>query len=223
VRFYGLDEDKDEALVFMLMDYIEGTTLRKEIYKSKQPFTAGRVLEVMRPVCSALHYAHAQGIVHCDVKPGNIMMDTQGGILLSDLACPHERIGYCDDGRRRNSGLYGARANSGREPDSSNRHLCPWRGAIRNADRRRTAIHRGKANTTGSTGEKLRWEQLNRKPPSPRKINPEISTDLEAVVLKCLQKEPASRQADVLELLNELSRTILSSGTIASEHPSAER
>ena len=43
VRFYGLDEDQDEDLVFMLMDYIEGTTLRKEIYKSKQPFSTGRV------------------------------------------------------------------------------------------------------------------------------------------------------------------------------------
>ena len=87
VRFYGLDEDQDEQLVFMLMDYIEGTTLRKEIYKSKQPFSAERVLEIMRPVCSALYYAHNQGIVHCDVKPGNIMIDTQGRILI--LTCPN--------------------------------------------------------------------------------------------------------------------------------------
>ena len=73
VRFYGLEEDGD--LAFLLMDYIEGSTLRKEIHRLKgQPFPVQRILEIMRPVCSALHYAHQSGFVHCDVKPANIMI-----------------------------------------------------------------------------------------------------------------------------------------------------
>jgi serine/threonine protein kinase len=45
-----------EDLAFMLMDYVEGTTLRKEIFRAYKPFSHKRILEVMRPVCSALHY-----------------------------------------------------------------------------------------------------------------------------------------------------------------------
>src|SRR5512141_2583604 len=46
VRFYGLEQDGD--LVYMLMDYVEGTTLRKQIFQAKEPFTDEHVLEIMR-------------------------------------------------------------------------------------------------------------------------------------------------------------------------------
>ncbi len=39
------------------------------------PMPAERVLDLLRPVCSALHYAHRMGVVHCDVKPNNILVD----------------------------------------------------------------------------------------------------------------------------------------------------
>jgi len=58
--------------------------------------------------------------------------------------------------------------------------------------------------TTGSTSEKVRWEQINLPPPSPKRWNPDISDELEAVVLKCLAKDPAERYASPLDLLNAL-------------------
>ena len=83
VRFYELEQDGD--LVFMLTEYIDGTTLRKEIKKIDKPMTNQRVLQVMRPVCSALTYTHNMGRVHCDVKPANIMIKTNGDVLLTDF------------------------------------------------------------------------------------------------------------------------------------------
>jgi tetratricopeptide (TPR) repeat protein len=61
------------------------------------------------------------------------------------------------------------------------------------------------AKTTGSTSEKVRWEQMNLKPPSPRKFNKKISRALEAVVLNCLAKEPGERHASVMQLMNALA------------------
>src|SRR5512136_688550 len=61
VRFYGLEED--DLLAFILMDFIDGITLQQEIRMARRPLPLSRVLEVMRPVCSALHFAHGQGMV----------------------------------------------------------------------------------------------------------------------------------------------------------------
>ena len=49
------------------------------------------------------------------------------------------------------------------------------------------------AHVTGSTSEKVRWEQINLPPISPRRFNPQITPELEAVVLRCLEKNPAQR------------------------------
>ena len=83
VRFYSLERDDD--LVYMLMDYVEGTTLRKEIFRSVGPFSAKRILEIMKPVGAALFFAHQSGYVHCDVKPANIMLHKNGTVYVSDF------------------------------------------------------------------------------------------------------------------------------------------
>ena len=84
VRFYGLEQDG--PLAFMLMDYIDGKALRREIFNADgAPLSFQRILEIIRPVASALHYAHNNNMVHCDLKPGNIMVHKQGNILVTDF------------------------------------------------------------------------------------------------------------------------------------------
>ena len=77
VRTYGLDQD--DLLAFIVMDLVEGQSLRTEIFRQQgQPFTPQRLLQVARPVCSALYYAHHLGMAHCDVKPANILIESSG-------------------------------------------------------------------------------------------------------------------------------------------------
>ena len=64
------------------------------------------------------------------------------------------------------------------------------------------------ANTTGSTSEKLRWEQINLAPPSPRKYNPALPITIEDVILRCLDKDPTKRFSTALELQNALENAI---------------
>jgi len=83
VRFDSLEQDG--SLVFMLMDYVEGTSLRKEIFEAKDPLSIARVLEIVRSVCSVLQYAHSQGFLYSHLKPANILIDQSGRVMLSDL------------------------------------------------------------------------------------------------------------------------------------------
>jgi formylglycine-generating enzyme required for sulfatase activity len=64
------------------------------------------------------------------------------------------------------------------------------------------------ATVEGSTGTKVRWEQLNIEPPSPTKWNPNVTSEMEAVVLRCLAKEPEARFASIPDLLGGLEEVI---------------
>ena len=203
VRFYGLEQDKD--LAFMLMDYVEGTTLRKEIYKLSGPMPHGRVSELMRPVCSALHYAHQMGMVHCDIKPGNIMLHFNGTVLVADFG-----IARMTDAAT--STMIGAGTPAYMAPEQA-RGLDPSPQTdiyalginlyemLTGGERPFTGDH---AETTGSTSEKVLWEQQHLDALPPSHHNPEITPKLDAVMLCCLSKDADNRYRSVLDLLNGL-------------------
>jgi len=211
VRFYGLGQE--DRLSFMLMDYVEGHPLRQEIFGAPGPLPLTRILEVMQPVCVALHYAHSQGFAHCDVKPANILIEKSGRVLLADF-------GIARKIEAATATLVGAGAPAYMAPEQvRGEDPIPQMDIyalgimlfemLTGGERPFTGE---RAHITGSTNEKIRWEQIHSRPPSPRKFNPNISPDLEAVVLKCLEKEPGKRYQSALELLNALGASIAIDG-----------
>src|SRR3989304_4919086 len=83
VRFYGLEQDGEQS--FMLMDFIEGKSLKQLIFNANGPLPFDQVLDIMRQLCQALQYAHYEGFIHADVKPGNILIDKSGRGMLNDF------------------------------------------------------------------------------------------------------------------------------------------
>jgi serine/threonine protein kinase len=84
VQFYGLYQTSEVA--FLLERFIDGPSL-KDVFRQQagRPLPVSVALIFIKAVCSALGYAHAMGVVHCDVKPGNIIMDKGGNIYLTDF------------------------------------------------------------------------------------------------------------------------------------------
>ena len=84
VPFYGLRED--QGFYFLLERYVDGPSL-KEILRQRQgqPLSIQETLSFLKAVCAALGYAHVNGVVHCDVKPGNVMVDRGGTVYLTDF------------------------------------------------------------------------------------------------------------------------------------------
>jgi serine/threonine protein kinase len=83
VRFYAFEQDGPVA--FIVMDYIEGTTLRRQLHDRRGPLEVTAVTPILRDLCSALHYAHLNGFVHRDLKPSNVMLKRDGKALLTDF------------------------------------------------------------------------------------------------------------------------------------------
>lgn len=204
VRSYGLE--REGLFAFMLMDYVEGTSLRTEIFElDGHPMPAQRIREIMHPVCSALHYAHRSGMVHCDLKPGNVMVHENGTVLVADFG-----IARMTDAAT--ATMVGMGTPAYMAPELA-RGLDPipqtdiyalgvvlfemLTGGERPFTGEQTTV-------TGSTSEKVRWEQMNLNPPSLRRWNADISSELEEIVATCLNKEQENRYDSTLDLLNAL-------------------
>ena len=72
-----------EDQVVLVMEYVEGRTLAEVL--SEEKLTPGSVIELLRPLASALDHAHREGVVHRDVKPANLLVRTDGTVKLADL------------------------------------------------------------------------------------------------------------------------------------------
>lgn len=68
---------------FMVMDYVEGIDLQSQL--EVQPFSIKAALGILKNVTDAISYAHDKGIIHCDLKPGNILQDKNGNVLVTDF------------------------------------------------------------------------------------------------------------------------------------------
>jgi serine/threonine protein kinase len=203
VRFYGMEQDDD--LVYMLMDYVEGTTLRKEIFKSKASLSLERIQEVVKSVCAALYYAHKFGFVHCDVKPANIMIHNNGMVYVSDF-------GIARMTEASTVTMVGAGTPAYMSPEQvRGEDPTPQMDIyalgvvlfemLTGGERPFTGEN---AKTTGTTSEKVRWEQMRLVAPPPSKYNPSIPSSMDAIVLKCLDKSPVNRYLSAMDLYGDL-------------------
>ena len=84
VPFYGLHHTQD--FTFILEAYVDGPTL-KDVLRAQngKPMPISETLAYLKALSAALGYAHVHGVVHCDVKPGNVIIDRGGQVYLTDF------------------------------------------------------------------------------------------------------------------------------------------
>ncbi len=207
VRFYSFE--REGLLAFIVMDYIEGTTLRAEIARADGPLPPEQAISVAKQVCAALHYAHMERVIHRDVKPGNIMIRPDGHVLLSDFG-----IAKAADSATMTAVIPGTIAYMSPEQCRSeplDTHTDIYSLGIviyEMLTGRRPFVGESAESGTGSTRERIRWEQMHLPAPSPRRFNFLIRPELEAIVLRCLEKEPKRRYANALDLLSALEQAV---------------
>lgn len=207
IRSYGLQQEG--RLAFLLMDFVEGESLKELIFDADGPLPVEKISNILRPVTGALHYAHSQGFVHCDIKPANIMLDKYGEVRVADFGIA--RVTDAATATMVGAGTPAYMAPEqvkGQDPTPQTDIYALGIVLFEMLTGGERPFTGETASMTGSTSEKIRREQLTVKPPSLRKFNPNISSALDALVQKCLAKDPAARYQNPLEVMNDFERAV---------------
>jgi len=207
VRCYGLEQEGRTA--FMLMDYIEGGTLRSEIFDAHGSLTMQRIMEIMQPVCSALHYAHQMGMVHCDVKSANIMIHKNSTVYLADFGIARGMDAGTSTMVGMGTPAYMApELIKGQDPTPQTDIYALGIVLYEMLTGGERPFTGERATITGTTAEKVRWEHVQMQPVPVLKYNAKVSVQLEGVVQCCLRKDARERYATTMELLDGLNKSI---------------
>ena len=185
---------KEGQNVYFVMDYCPDTLAARLARDGPLPESA--VLPIARDVTRALGFAHAQGIIHRDIKPDNVLLREDGSAVLSDFGIARAVSGYV--------------ASTGHNMTiGTPQYLSPEQAQGRELDQRVDFYALGITLYKAVTGDvpfnATDWFELARMhvedpPPGLRKKRPEISKRLERVIVKCLAKHPDDRYQNAAEL-----------------------
>ncbi|RPJ39403.1 MAG: hypothetical protein EHM21_15740, partial [Chloroflexi bacterium] len=161
-------------------------------------------LPYLRALCASLGYAHSQGVVHCDVKPGNVMVDLSGLIYLTDFGISRHMESTTMTLGLTGTPAYMAPEQIRGEKVTSATDIYALGVMLFEilAGQRPFQGNEPELESSGTTpSERIRAAHLRLPPPDPRDINPRLPPAFVPVILKALEKDPARRYASTHALL----------------------
>jgi tetratricopeptide (TPR) repeat protein len=204
VTIYQVGDTAGFPLPYIVMEYIEGESLSDRLGRQRvlEPEEAARVAE---QVARGLAAAHARGLVHRDVKPSNIMLESDSGrakVMDFGLARAMDGAG---ERMASSGGLVGTPAYMSPEQINSPDRV-DQRSDVYSLGVVLYELLTGEQPFRGASPLVLLRRVAHDEPRPPRRLNSKIPRDLETICLKCLQKEPRRRYADGRALAEDLGR-----------------
>lgn len=204
VRFYKMVREDD--LAFFLMDFIQGVTLRKLLKEERQALSLPKILSIMTPICRALNYAHHEQVIHCDVKPENILIDQNETVFLTDFGIARSSKTGSDILRSAGTPAYMAPEQIQKTGVTPQTDIYALGAILYEMFTGRKPFSGETAPSQYSLPERIRWEQQNKVPISPDKVKEFYGFNPSKIIMKCLEKAPNRRYASTLDLLDDLER-----------------
>jgi serine/threonine protein kinase/Leucine-rich repeat (LRR) protein len=204
------DVGRDHGFDYFTMDLVEGVTLDK--WAASGAASIRQSVVIMEKVSRGLHYAHEQGILHRDVKPGNIMIDGGGEPRIMDFGLARNTK---DTSNLTLSGsIVGTPAYMAPEQTIGSSTELGVGTDIWGLGVVLYEIIVGKPPfDTGNIYQTI-YAVLHNEPEKPRKISKSVPHDLEVIILKCLEKQPTRRYSSAEALADDL-KTWLEGGSIS--------
>ncbi len=212
VPIYDVGEVEGEH--YFTMEYVSGGSLSGLMKKER--LTPKRALEVMKTIAEAIDHAHEQGVIHRDLKPGNILFDKAGNPKVTDFGLAKEvevESELTHSGQMLGTPAYMAPEQALGEHASVDRQSDVYAlGAML------YEMLTGKKSFEGDNIPQLLFEIVTSDPVPPRKIDPQIHPDLEVITLKAMSKDKWMRYLTAREFASDI-QNFLEGRAVSAEAP----
>ena len=208
------DFDTQDGVYYMVMEYIDGQTLSAKLGQMRTqnallPFS--QVNDLFLSLCSALHYAHSLGMIHRDIKPGNVMFTSKGQPVLTDFGLAKIVGGttHTTSGLVVGTPMY-------MSPEQAYGESGDARSDIYSLGVMLFELVTGYPPFQGDTPLSILFKQVNDPLPSPRKINPRVPEEISQIIIKATAKKPQDRYQSCVEFAEALRTAVCSGDPVAT-------
>jgi serine/threonine-protein kinase len=191
------DRGEWEGTSYIAMEYVAGRTL-KELVQEDGPLESQQAVDLTVQVLRAARFAHRRGVIHRDFKPHNVIVDDEGRAKVTDFGIA--RAGASD--MTQTGSIMGTAQYL--SPEQAQGHAVTARSDLYSIGIVLYELLTGRVPFEAETAVTIALKQVSEAPVPPSRINPAVTPELEAVVLRALEKDPANRFADADEFIAAL-------------------
>ena len=196
------DFDVEDEAFYMVMEFVPGESLAQRLSNLQiqgKLFPLPEIVQLFQAITEAVAYAHDRGVIHCDLKPSNVLLTPEGQPVLADFGI--SKI------------INAERLTATNDVLGTPHYMAPEQGFGREIDAQADVyalgvmlyeLTTGKLPFDGNSPMSIVFKHINEQPRQPRSINPYLPEAVEKIIQKAMAKDPAMRYASAREMLADL-------------------
>jgi len=206
VAVYDTGEDMvgSVPVPYIVMEFVDGRTLR-DLLRDDRRLLPERAAEITDGVLRALDYSHRNGIVHRDIKPGNVMLTRSGDVKVMDFgiarAVSDSQMTMTQTAQVIGTAQY-------LSPEQARGERVDARSDLYSTGCLLYELLTGRPPFTGDSPVAIAYQHVKEEPVPPSQVDPEVPAWADAIVLKAMQKDPADRYQSAGEMRNDIQRAL---------------
>jgi serine/threonine-protein kinase len=216
VAVYDTGEDMvgNTPVPYIVMEFVDGRTLR-DLLRDDRRLLPERAAEITDGVLRALDYSHRNGIVHRDIKPGNVMLTRAGDVKVMDFGIARA-VSDAQATMTQTAQVIGTAQYL--SPEQARGERVDARSDLYSAGCLLYELLTGRPPFTGDSPVAIAYQHVREAPVPPSRIDPELPAWCDAIVLKAMEKDPADRYQSAGEMRNDIQRALSGAPVAASIH-----
>ncbi len=200
----GEDEAGPTHVPYIVMEYVDGRTLR-ELLRDDRRLLPERALEITDGVLRALDYSHRNGIVHRDIKPGNVMLTRSAEVKVMDFGIARA-VSDAQATMTQTAQVIGTAQYL--SPEQARGERVDARSDLYSTGCLLYELLTGRPPFTGDSPVAIAYQHVRENPIPPSRIDPEIPVWADSIVLKAMAKDPAERYQSAAEMRTDIQRAL---------------